>query len=167
MPLGAKLTQNDFKCNFWNGFWHEIEIKTYSNQLKRLKQFLRTKNEFGYRKWLKYPFSWIFANNIEIKCRERCNWSEIISNDLKCKKNILNDLKCKKRRIELVFLGPKLGYNIIPIIFVLHHAKRRGGHLGGLGPHSFIVPSCHIFNELCYWTTHRIIIESALFKPVT
>jgi hypothetical protein len=22
-----------------------------------------------------------------------------------------NDLKCKKRRIELVFLGPKLGYN--------------------------------------------------------
>jgi hypothetical protein len=20
MPLGAKLTQNDFKCNFWNGF---------------------------------------------------------------------------------------------------------------------------------------------------
>jgi hypothetical protein len=30
---------------------------------------------------------------------------------LKCKKNILDDLKCKKRRIELVFLGPKLGYN--------------------------------------------------------
>ena len=20
MPLGAKLTQNDFKCKFWNGF---------------------------------------------------------------------------------------------------------------------------------------------------
>jgi hypothetical protein len=33
---------------------------------------------------------------------------------LKCKKNILDDLKCKKRRIELVFLGPKLGYNNYP-----------------------------------------------------
>jgi hypothetical protein len=27
-------------------------------------------------------------------------------------RDISNDLKYKKRRIELVFLGPKLGYNI-------------------------------------------------------
>jgi hypothetical protein len=30
------------------------------------------------RKWLKYPSSMNFANNIEIRCRERCNWSETV-----------------------------------------------------------------------------------------
>ena len=49
----------------------------------------------------KIPFYMTFANNIEIRCRERCNWSETNP----------NDLKCKEKRIGLVFLGPKLGYN--------------------------------------------------------
>jgi hypothetical protein len=42
-----------------------------------------------------------FANNIEIKCKERCNWSETVQ----------MTWSARKRRIELVFLGPKLGYN--------------------------------------------------------
>ena len=100
MPLGARLTQNDFKRNFWNGFWHEIETRIYTHQLKRLKQFSKIKMSLIHG-MTKIPFSMDFANNNEIRCRERCNWSETIS----------NDLKCKKRRIELVFLGPKLGYN--------------------------------------------------------
>jgi hypothetical protein len=37
-----------------------------------------------------------------------------------------NDLRCKKRRIELVFLGPKLGYNSCPYLsFFVRRVKRR------------------------------------------
>jgi hypothetical protein len=59
MPLGAKLTQNDFKCNFWNGFWHRMETKIYSNQLKRLKQFFKGLKWVWTQEMTKIPFSWI------------------------------------------------------------------------------------------------------------
>jgi fructose 1,6-bisphosphatase len=36
----------------------------------------------------KMPFFMDFANIIEIKCREICNWSETNSNNLRCKKDI-------------------------------------------------------------------------------
>ena len=38
MPLGAKLTQNDFKGNFLKWILSQNEMKTYSNYLKGLKQ---------------------------------------------------------------------------------------------------------------------------------
>jgi hypothetical protein len=48
-----------------------------------------------------------FANNIEIKCRERCNWSETNSNDLKCKKDDFGWLELQenmdKYTVEKVF----------------------------------------------------------------
>ena len=142
MPLGAKLTQNDFKCNFkmdfdielkwrliqtiwkdstkflkdwkkfyhgkwlkcpqglnwlkkwlnwyfWNEFWHEIETRTYTNQFKRLKQFSRIKMSWT-REMTKIPFYMNFANNIEIKCKEWCNWSETVQMTYNARKEELN-----------------------------------------------------------------------------
>ena len=80
MPLGAKLTKNDSTDIFWNEFWHEIETGTYANQFKRLKQFSRIKMSWM-QEMIKIPFFMNFANNIEIKCRDICNWSETNSND--------------------------------------------------------------------------------------
>ena len=64
----------------------------------------------------KIPFFMNFAYNVEIKCREICNWSETNSNGLKCKKSILDDLKMQenidKYTIEKIFkakLGDKAG----------------------------------------------------------
>ena len=90
MPLGAKLTQNDFECNFWNGFWHRIEMKTYSNYLKGLNQIFKRLKEILTQEMTKMPFFMNFANNIEIKCRERCNWSETYQMIYNARKEELN-----------------------------------------------------------------------------
>jgi hypothetical protein len=74
MPLGAILTKKWPNWYFWNEFWHEIETRAYTNQFKRLKQFSKIKMNWM-QEMTKIPFYVDFANNIEIKCRERCNWS--------------------------------------------------------------------------------------------
>ena len=71
-----------------NGFWHRMGQRLIQTTWKDSNKILKDWKETWYRKWLKYPFYVNFANNIEIKCRERCNWSETNSNDMKCKKNV-------------------------------------------------------------------------------
>ena len=51
----------------------------------------------------KIPFFMNFANNIEIKCREICNWSETNSNDLKCKKNVFGWLEMQENIDKYTF----------------------------------------------------------------
>ena len=95
MPLGAKLTQNDSNVIF------EMDVDM---RLKQGPIQINWKDSTNFQglKWVwmqemtKIPFFMNFANNIEIKCREVCNWSEKNSNVLKCKKMFLDDLKCKK-----------------------------------------------------------------------
>jgi hypothetical protein len=88
----------------------------------RLKQrFIQTNwkdsNNFQGLKWVwmqemtKIPFFMNFLNNIETRCRERCNWPETNQMTWNARKTLWMVLTCKKRRIESVFLGPKLGYN--------------------------------------------------------
>ena len=90
MPLGAKLTKkNDLTDIFWNEFWHEIETRAYTNQFKRLKQFSKIKMNWM-QEMTKIPFYVNFANNIEIKCRERCNWSETYQMTYNARKEELN-----------------------------------------------------------------------------
>jgi hypothetical protein len=79
---------------FLEWFWHRNETRTYTNG--------KDLNNFQGLKWAwmqemtKIPFFMNFANNIEIKCREICNWSETNSNDLKCKKNVFGWLEIQK-----------------------------------------------------------------------
>jgi hypothetical protein len=74
---------------FKNGFWHRIEMKTYSHYLKRLKQFSKIKMSWM-QEMTKIPFYMNFANNIEIKCKEKCNWSETVQMTYNARKEELN-----------------------------------------------------------------------------
>ena len=60
MPLGAKLTQNDFNCDFF-----EMDLSMGLKQgliqtiWKDSNKFLKDWKKFWHRKWLKYPCMWI------------------------------------------------------------------------------------------------------------
>ena len=70
----------------------------------------------------KIPFYVNFANIIETEYRERCNWSETVQ----------MTYNARKKGIELVFLGPKLGYDSCPYLsFFVRRVKRRSLRVDG------------------------------------
>jgi hypothetical protein len=77
------------QMQFWKGFHHGIKARVYSNQLKRLRDNFQGLKWVLIQEMTKMPFFMILANKVEIKCREICNWSETISNDLRCKKTFV------------------------------------------------------------------------------
>ena len=56
MPLGAKLTQNDFKCNFKMDFDIELKWKLIHTIWQDPNKFLKIERNFNHRKWLKCPW---------------------------------------------------------------------------------------------------------------
>ena len=83
MPLGAKLTKK------WPNWYFLKWILTWDWNKERLKQFSKIKMSWM-QETTKIPFYVNFANNIEIKCRERCNWSETYQMTYNARKEELN-----------------------------------------------------------------------------
>ena len=71
MPLGLNWLKNDLTDILLK--W----ILTWDWNKERPKQFSEIKMSWM-QEMTKIPFYVNFANNIEIKCRERSNWSETV-----------------------------------------------------------------------------------------
>ena len=76
-------------ANFGMDFDIELKWRLIQTIWKDLNNFSKIERNFNIE-MTKMPFFMNFANNIEIKCRGRCNWSETVQMTYNARKEELN-----------------------------------------------------------------------------